>query len=140
MALIACPECGKQISETTPSCPHCGYQLSTQTATRSTSVPAPTEIGALKKRVASGIVEILLGLLIAVISIPLIGLFGLGIFGILFGLFIFFSGTLGIAGTHNVTCPYCGRASHITRTAANFKCPACKKRSVRKEDHLDPIP
>lgn len=28
MALISCPECGKQISETTPSCPHCGYRLS----------------------------------------------------------------------------------------------------------------
>lgn len=28
MALISCPECGKQISDTTPSCPHCGYRLS----------------------------------------------------------------------------------------------------------------
>lgn len=27
MALIKCPECGKDISDSTPSCPHCGYQL-----------------------------------------------------------------------------------------------------------------
>ena len=27
MALIDCPECGKQVSDSAPSCPHCGYQL-----------------------------------------------------------------------------------------------------------------
>lgn len=27
MALIGCPECGKEISDTAISCPHCGYQL-----------------------------------------------------------------------------------------------------------------
>lgn len=25
MALISCPECGKEISSTAPKCPHCGY-------------------------------------------------------------------------------------------------------------------
>jgi RNA polymerase subunit RPABC4/transcription elongation factor Spt4 len=24
MALVACPECNKEISSTAPSCPHCG--------------------------------------------------------------------------------------------------------------------
>ncbi len=28
MALIRCPECNKQISETVESCPHCGYKFS----------------------------------------------------------------------------------------------------------------
>jgi uncharacterized membrane protein len=27
MALINCPECGKQVSDSAPSCPHCGYLL-----------------------------------------------------------------------------------------------------------------
>lgn len=27
MALIACPECAKSISDTAESCPSCGYQL-----------------------------------------------------------------------------------------------------------------
>lgn len=27
MALIQCPECGKQVSDTARSCPHCGYNL-----------------------------------------------------------------------------------------------------------------
>lgn len=26
MALVKCPECGKEISDTTIMCPHCGYQ------------------------------------------------------------------------------------------------------------------
>lgn len=27
MALIKCPECGREVSDTAPTCPHCGYQL-----------------------------------------------------------------------------------------------------------------
>ena len=26
MALIECPECGKDLSSTAPTCPHCGYK------------------------------------------------------------------------------------------------------------------
>lgn len=32
MALISCPECGKQISDQAPACIHCGYPLSKQPA------------------------------------------------------------------------------------------------------------
>lgn len=27
MALIACPECQKQVSDAAPACPHCGYPV-----------------------------------------------------------------------------------------------------------------
>lgn len=27
MAIILCPECGKEVSDNAVSCPHCGYQL-----------------------------------------------------------------------------------------------------------------
>lgn len=39
MALIKCPECGKQISDSLQSCIHCGYKLNTtkQTATTNTA-------------------------------------------------------------------------------------------------------
>ncbi|MEW6595673.1 MAG: zinc ribbon domain-containing protein [Thermodesulfobacteriota bacterium] len=30
MALITCPECGKQISESAGNCPNCGYQLTAE--------------------------------------------------------------------------------------------------------------
>ncbi len=28
MALIACPECNKQVSDQAPACPHCGFPIS----------------------------------------------------------------------------------------------------------------
>ena len=28
MALISCPECGKEVSDRAPACIHCGYPLS----------------------------------------------------------------------------------------------------------------
>ena len=27
MAIIFCPECGKEISDTNKKCPHCGFKL-----------------------------------------------------------------------------------------------------------------
>lgn len=30
MALINCPECGKQISDKAPACIHCGYPIQTE--------------------------------------------------------------------------------------------------------------
>ena len=32
MALIQCPECGKEISESAPSCPNCGYIMSSKSS------------------------------------------------------------------------------------------------------------
>ena len=32
MALIKCPECGKEISDTAKSCPNCGYSLKVKNA------------------------------------------------------------------------------------------------------------
>lgn len=141
MALISCPECGKQISETTPSCPHCGYQLSTQVSMQSpaASVPAPTEIGALKQRIAGGTLEILFGIVIVLVSIPFIGVFGLGIFSMIAGIVLIGHGFMGVTGTHTVTCPHCGKTAELGRNTDSFKCPTCKKRSVRNGNHLDPV-
>lgn len=30
MALIRCPECGREVSSLAPACPHCGYPLQGQ--------------------------------------------------------------------------------------------------------------
>ena len=37
MALIKCPECGKDVSDSAPTCPHCGYQLKKTTSSYSPS-------------------------------------------------------------------------------------------------------
>lgn len=34
MALINCPECGKEISDKAASCPHCGYPLPSKDASQ----------------------------------------------------------------------------------------------------------
>jgi len=36
MALISCPECSKEISDTIDACPHCGYELIQPSATKRT--------------------------------------------------------------------------------------------------------
>ncbi len=41
MALISCPECGKEVSTEASSCPHCGYPLSKSTNIKRTSMYAP---------------------------------------------------------------------------------------------------
>ncbi|MDO4841511.1 MAG: ribosomal protein L7/L12 [Phoenicibacter congonensis] len=43
MALITCPECGKQISDKAPACIHCGYPLQEQ------QTVAPTVVATSKK-------------------------------------------------------------------------------------------
>ena len=40
MALISCPECGKQISDQAPACIHCGYPLPKQ-PTAPAAPPSP---------------------------------------------------------------------------------------------------
>ena len=39
MALINCPECGKEISDSTKICPHCGYKLKNKSASKKWIIP-----------------------------------------------------------------------------------------------------
>ena len=62
MALIKCPECGKEVSDKAPTCIHCGYPLSTQKES-SYKVVLPTidELGknsATAARIASEILKV----------------------------------------------------------------------------------
>ena len=38
MALINCPECSKEVSDSAPSCPNCGYPLASKTSTSETDI------------------------------------------------------------------------------------------------------
>lgn len=44
MALINCPECGKEISDTAPQCIHCGYLLKPETAPVAPAAPATKKL------------------------------------------------------------------------------------------------
>ena len=57
MALIVCPECGKQVSDQAESCPHCGYPVPKYIAEQKNQVEleekakkAAEEFAAKKKR------------------------------------------------------------------------------------------
>ena len=65
MALINCPECGKEISDKASSCPSCGYPIGTNTTTKE-SVSAVT---ATSKKQGFNIKKLLLIILVAVVAI-----------------------------------------------------------------------
>ena len=54
MALVQCPECGKEISDSAVSCPHCGYPLS-----NINEPPKASPIGASPVSVAAFILSII---------------------------------------------------------------------------------
>ncbi len=134
MALITCPECGKEISNTAESCPHCGYILKkdTQPRTQSTSLndkEANPVLGAIL--IAGGI---------------FILIFGLIAFGFIFGIFVAIAafvmiglGISKISGSQQGQCPYCHNTVTVPAQAASFKCPYCKKISTKHSDSLERI-
>lgn len=44
-----------------------------------------------------------------------------------------------LTGMQPVVCPHCGKQAQIICKAENFKCSACKKRSVKKGEYLYPV-
>lgn len=137
VALISCPECGKQISDSTPACPHCGYRFSTDTT--SAAPPSPTEINPSKSNIPVGAIKIIAGIAIFIVSIPFIGVFGLGIFGMIAGVVLLGAGFADVTGMHDVICPYCKSSGKMAKGSKNYKCPTCKKRSVRENNNLKPV-
>lgn len=138
MALISCPECGKQISETTPSCPHCGYLFSSVTEPAAPGL-TPTKIGETKTNTGTGIIYIVMGLAAVLFGIPFIPLFGLGIFSIIGGVAFIGLGARKVSGEQETYCPHCGKLMYIGKNEIGIKCSTCKKQSVRDGEYLKPI-
>lgn len=63
MAMIKCPECGKEISETAESCPNCGYKLQKQSSwsgeTTSTGTYSAIEQPSKKKKKSKGLIWVI---------------------------------------------------------------------------------
>ena len=139
MALISCPECGKQISDTAPSCPHCGYLFSTSTSAY-VKQPKPTKIGEFKQNVGGGIAILAVGIIGLFCSlVGLIIFLPLGILAIIGSVMILLSGYITIKGTSDVVCPYCSKPQKLMKGEETLKCSHCKKRSVRNGDYLNPV-
>ena len=140
MALIACPECGKQISDTTPSCPHCGYRLAVDTPPKAQPSITPTKIGEVQASTGGGIGIIILGSLCLFLALfGFLLFFPVGILILGLSAVIIAAGIQKVSGTQDAYCPHCGKLSKISKSAENFKCPICKKQSVRDGEYLKPI-
>ncbi|MEG1894592.1 MAG: zinc ribbon domain-containing protein [Oscillospiraceae bacterium] len=136
MALIICPECNNQISDTAAACPHCGYSLLHSVKTEEQI--KKTEIGELKKNTAAAITMIIVGTVFLIIGI-LGAIVVIGWPFIIVGFFLLVLGTSKVKGEHDVICPYCGTAGRITAAAENYKCNSCKKISVRNGNELKTV-
>lgn len=66
MALITCPECGKEISDTARSCPNCGYPITTKESKENLTTSAA--VGEIPKKKSSSKAIAIACLIIAVIA------------------------------------------------------------------------
>lgn len=74
MALIACPECGKEISDKVKTCPHCGYPLVGEPQQeQSTSTPQQVEVVLVKVDPKKS-KKIIIGVIVAVALIAVCAL------------------------------------------------------------------
>lgn len=126
MALINCPECGKEISDAALSCPHCGYAINRLGRSFQKTELAPVSP---LNRIA-GICMIVLG----IVSIPITLAMG---FILIISSFMFIGFGIYLLGAHPGTCPYCGKKVEVFGT--NCKCPHCQKVSVKNENYLEPV-
>ena len=61
MALIPCPECGREVSSAAPACPACGYPLHAGSATPASPAPPAEPQSALQSPHLWGRVAMVLG-------------------------------------------------------------------------------
>jgi len=134
MALINCPECQREISDTAETCPNCGYPLAKKESSKIKSTP----LGEKRTYPALGIPLIFFSIVLLLFGLVMLPtLFG---FGGLIGFGLLFSGGHGlIVGSQKGTCPYCGQELSILSNAQAFKCPRCHKRSIRKDNNLETV-
>lgn len=133
MALINCPECGHDVSDTAESCPNCGYSISHY-------LPRPrrTTLHTVK-RYSYNFFLIILGVLFLLPS-----MFALIVFPF-FGIFCAFLSVgmimAGIQdkGTQTGPCPYCGHSVNVPAKSETFRCPHCGKISSHLGSYLERI-
>lgn len=134
MALVICPECGKELSDKAESCPGCGYVLwnnglsKTGKSKLSERETSPT-MGAIY--IFCGILAVVFGIFTVVIII--------GIFAIIGGSALIGIGVGHISGMQKGLCPYCNQSVSVRATATTCKCTHCKKISSKKGDVLETI-
>ncbi len=81
MALIKCPECGKDVSDTAKSCIHCGYVLKEEVIAQSqTFVIAPENQDSAKKSLNKGVTINLIVTMVSLLFFAVYAFVGEGIY------------------------------------------------------------
>lgn len=136
MALITCPECNREISDTALSCPHCGYVMNPV----STAQTRRTPLSAVEPTFMTGVLMIVGGIICGLGSLVFLLFFlPLGIFGLIISLLILVSGFPMLPGVQKGACPYCGNEVTVSANCVTYKCPHCHKTSTKSEDSLETI-
>lgn len=138
MALITCPECEKQISDTAASCPQCGYTLvSVDTVEANIK---KSELGELQKDSTLGVILIVLGIVGFMLTVPLFLLFVIpGIISGTISVILIMKGSNNFSGAYSTKCPYCDTPIKVQRDAKNRKCNSCEKTSIVKDGYLETV-
>ena len=123
MALINCPECNHNVSDTADTCPNCGYSLA---ALR--EKPHVPKISTLSKKKTKGVTNSILSIIGSCIliaaGIPLAAL-GIGVILIILGIIGFFMALTEAKKYQYGACPYCGTELRVKAGNVDFKCPIC---------------
>ena len=136
MALMSCPECGKEISDAARSCPHCGYAMRETAANQVKRTPL-TEKKPLR---ASGIFLCVGGMVMVLGSLLfLLFFFPLGVIGLVISAMMILAGVEQFKDAQNGMCPYCGNAVTVPAKDLTCKCPHCHKTSTKKYNFLETI-
>lgn len=135
MALITCPECGKEISDSAKSCPNCGYEN-----LKADDKPKPrrTELSEVQKNIGAGILYIIIGIIGLIGGIFLVSLI-IGIFVIIGAIVMIGYGSSRLHGFQNGTCPYCQSKMEVRANTGTVKCSSCKKICKKSEKYLEEI-
>ncbi len=131
MALVKCPECGKEISDQAKSCPNCGFVFEHEVLSKTRE----TELSEKKVNAAAGIALIVIGILVTILGGFTMGLI-VGIVFVIVGLGMIGAGSAQLSGMQKGVCPYCDHEVSVKAKAETFKCPHCKKISTKKENSL----
>ena len=130
MALINCPECNREISDTAKQCPSCGYEIQKEISR--------SELGEIEKNPTQGMLWIFVGIIAIIGGLFTIGII-IGIFAIIGGFAFIGMGALKISGTQKGLCPYCNNEITVKHNALVYKCPHCKKTSNKANMYLEKI-
>lgn len=136
MALMSCPECGKEISDAARACPHCGYAIRESASKQIKRTPltekAPSR-GYGMFLFIFGVVAALGGLLFCLFFLPL------GVIVLVVSAMMILAGVEQFKDAQSGTCPYCGNSVTVPAADHTHKCPHCHKTSTKRDNFLETI-